>query len=69
MTGDLNIFGIYIPALLGLALVAYLLNLVLRRLLAMIGFYKFVWHRALFDLALFVVLLGGLATLSQRFTL
>lgn len=69
MNGDFNIFGVYVPALMGLALVAFILNIVLRRILAWVGFYKIVWHRALFDLALYVILLGGLATLSQRFVL
>jgi hypothetical protein len=35
--------------------------------LAWAGFYRLVWHRSLFDLALFVILLGGITALSQRF--
>jgi len=31
----------------------------LRRLLSAVGFYRFVWHRALFDAALFVILLAA----------
>jgi hypothetical protein len=67
MIGDLDIFGVYIPGLMAMALAALVLNLVLRRVLAWAGFYRLVWHRSLFDLALFVILLGGMTALSQRF--
>ncbi|UIY44850.1 DUF1656 domain-containing protein [Methylobacterium radiotolerans] len=46
--------------------VAFALSLPLRRLLAATGFYRLVWHRPLFDLALYVVLLGGVVTLAHR---
>ena len=35
-----------------------------RRLLAASGFYRWVWHPALFDLALYALLLWGLSRLS-----
>ena len=35
----------------------------LRRLLERTGAYRYVWHRALFDLALYVVLLGAVVLL------
>lgn len=37
----------------------------LRPLLERAGVYRFVWHRALFDLALYVCLLGGVVYLSS----
>ena len=36
----------------------FVLQLAIKRLLDACGFYRFVWHRALFDLALYVILLG-----------
>ena len=65
MFGDFDIFGVFVPRILVLALLAYILNLVLRRVLAGIGLYRLVWHPALFDLALFVLLLGGIANASE----
>ena len=47
---------------------AYLLSLLVRRLLAGLGLYRLVWHRPLFDLALFVVFLGGVVALSSHWT-
>ena len=46
--------------------IAFALSLPLRRLLAATGFYRLVWHRPLFDLALYVVLLGGVVILVHR---
>lgn len=56
----LDFFGFYLPPMVLWALVALVPFLVLRRLLAWSGAYSFIWHRPLFDAALFVVILGGL---------
>ena len=59
MPAEFDLYGIYVPVLLVLAFAALVVSLVLRRLLAWTGFYSLVWHRALFDLAIYVVLLGA----------
>jgi hypothetical protein len=66
MTGDFSLFGVFVPKILVLALLAYGLNRVLKRVLASAGVYRLVWHPALFDLALFVLVLSGLAIASQQ---
>jgi hypothetical protein len=38
----------------------------LRRLLRWIGFYRFVWHRPLFDFALLVIVLGAVVAAATR---
>ena len=58
---EFDIYGVLISPLLLWAAIAQLLSVPLRRLLTRTGFYRLVWHRALFDLALFVILLGGVA--------
>jgi hypothetical protein len=58
MNGELDVYGVFLPSLAAWMLLAFLLSLVLRRVLGRIGFYRLVWHRPLFDLALYVVLLG-----------
>ncbi|GGE08996.1 DUF1656 domain-containing protein [Aureimonas endophytica] len=67
MIGDLDLFGVFVPRLLVLGLVALVLNLLLKRLLARLGAYRLVWHPALFDLALFLVLVGGLNIAFDRY--
>jgi hypothetical protein len=58
MTGEINIFGVLAPPLLIWLGIALVLSAALRRLLNAAGFYRYVWHRPLFDLALLVILLG-----------
>jgi len=63
---EVNFGGVFFPAFLLWVVVAFILNAVLRRLLAAIGFYRIVWHRALFDLALFTILLGGIVGIASH---
>lgn len=65
MMQELDIYGVFIPTLGALALAAMVASTVLRRLLTAIGFYRLVWHPPLFNLALYICLLGGLVLLFQ----
>jgi len=56
--GELDIYGVYIPIFVVVAAVAFLLQILLKRMLDACGLYRFLWHRALFDLAIYVILLG-----------
>ena len=58
MIGEFDIYGVYFPAFAVFAGVAFLLQIVIKWPLEAIGFYRLVWHRALFDLAIYVILLG-----------
>ena len=58
MIGEFDIYGVYFPAFAVFAAIALMLQLVLNRLLRTFGVYRWVWHRALFDLAIYVILLG-----------
>jgi protein-S-isoprenylcysteine O-methyltransferase Ste14 len=62
MIGEISLYGIFVPWLLLLALLALALSRGLSFVLARAGFYRLVWHPALFDLALFVLLLGALSS-------
>jgi protein AaeX len=61
MIGEISLYGIYVPPLLLLMLPALLLSRLLSGVMARVGFYRMVWHPALFDLSLFVIVLGGLS--------
>jgi hypothetical protein len=58
MIGEFDIYGVYFPAFAVFAAIALLFQIVIMRLLDASGFYRFVWHRALFDLTIYVILLG-----------
>jgi hypothetical protein len=57
--------GFYLPPLVPWAGGALIPFLVLRWLLERFGFYRFVWHRPLFNLALYVLLVGGTVFLGN----
>lgn len=56
MIGEYDLGGILLSSVLVSALIALALAFGLRRLLAWAGAYRFIWHPALFDAALTVIL-------------
>jgi Protein of unknown function (DUF1656) len=68
MIGEIDVQGVLVAPLLVWMLIALVLNALLRRALAWTGFYRLVWHRALFDASLYVVLLGGVVALTSFWT-
>lgn len=66
MIGEVDVYGVFVPSLLLCVGAALPLTAALRRLLRRLGFYRLVWHRPLFDLALLVMVLGGVVTLTKR---
>jgi uncharacterized membrane protein len=69
MRPEVDIYGVYIPTLGAMAIVAFFLSAILRRALAAVGFYRLVWHRPLFDTAMFFCLLGAMALIINRIPL
>jgi hypothetical protein len=67
MRFEIDIAGVLVPALLLWLVIAYLLSVLLSTVLRRVGFYRLVWHRALFDFAVFVCLLGGVVYLSSEY--
>ncbi len=63
MIREMDFYGLLIPPLLAWGLAALVATMLLSRLLARFGLYRFVWHRGLFDVAVFVILLGLIARL------
>jgi hypothetical protein len=64
MTGEISIGGVYVPALLLLALVALAITGLLTQLLQLAGFYRLIAYRPLVDVCLFVLLLGLIVLLT-----
>ncbi|MDY7578389.1 DUF1656 domain-containing protein [Herbaspirillum sp. RTI4] len=62
MPREISLFGAYIPTLLLIVIATGLLTMAIDRLLVHIGWYRLVWHPALFRISLFVCLaaLSGL---------
>ena len=56
MLADINLFGVFVDVRYATAVLALLLMLPVRRLLGALRAYRLVWHPALVDVALFVLL-------------
>jgi hypothetical protein len=66
MIGEVSLYGLYVPPLLLLALLALVVSRVLNLFLARLGFYRLVWHPALFDFSLFIIVLGSLSFFASN---
>jgi hypothetical protein len=60
MTRDLDLWGVFVPPMVLVALLALGVTLLLRFPLTWLGFYRLVWNRSLFDLALYFIVMAGL---------
>lgn len=58
MMREIDVYGLLVSPLLACAAMALLLTLALRWLLNRFGLERWIWHSTLFDLALFVIVLG-----------
>jgi len=65
MIGDLDLSGVFLPTLLVLMGITYLLYLLVHGVLTRLHFYRLVWHRVLFNVALYALLLGAVDSLSR----
>ena len=65
MIGDLDISGVFLPTLLVLMGITYVIYLLVHGLLTRLHFYRLVWHRSLFNVALYALLLGAVDSLSR----
>jgi hypothetical protein len=68
MIGEISLYGVYVPPLLLLALLSLAIARVLNRVLARLGVYRLVWHPALFDLSLFVIVLCSLSFFASNWS-
>jgi hypothetical protein len=63
---EVNLSGVFLPAALLWAGIAFLLSSVVSRILGRMGFYGLVWHRALFDAVLFVLVWGAISAVAYH---
>jgi hypothetical protein len=63
---ELDLNGVFVSAVLAWALIAFIITSLIGRVLGMVGFYRLVWHRALFDFAVFVIVWGAVSAMAYR---
>ena len=66
---EVSLGGVYLPAVLVWAGIAFLFSTAIFRTLSRTGFYALVWHRALFDVSLFVILWGVVSAVAYHIAL
>lgn len=66
MIGEISLYGVYLPAILVPILLALGLSAAVRWMLAQLGFYRWVWHRSLFNFSLYVIFLGSMVMWSHQ---
>nr|WP_274598212.1 MULTISPECIES: DUF1656 domain-containing protein [Pseudomonas] len=65
----MDISGIFLPTVLVMMVFTYGLFLLLHGVLNRLHFYRLVWHRALFNVALYAVLLGAVDAICRSLML
>jgi hypothetical protein len=66
MIGEIDIAGVFVPALLIWILIAVVLGMIMRTAMVRLHLYRFIWHRGLFDVCLQVVLLAAVTRLAAQ---
>lgn len=66
MNYQLDLFGVLVPSLLLWSVAAYVLARLASKLIARAGLYRWIWHPALFDFALYICLVAGLVFTSKE---
>lgn len=60
MPDEFSLYGVLTPTLIVLAALACLVWMLLKKVLVRIGVYRYVWHPPLFEVAVYVLILGAL---------
>ncbi len=66
MIGEIDVSGIFLPTLLVMMAITYVLFLMVHGVLNRLQFYRLVWHRALFNVGLYALMLGAVDALCRN---
>ena len=65
---EINLFGIYVAPIVVILAVAWIAYLVVRRVGDRFGLTPLVWHPALFELALYVIIVSSIVVMIARWS-
>jgi hypothetical protein len=63
---EINLFGVYVAPISIMLVVAWLILIPLRRAVSHFGLWRFVWHPALFEFAIYMIVLSSIVLLVAR---
>ncbi|WP_042878376.1 DUF1656 domain-containing protein [Cupriavidus necator] len=61
MLSEIDLYGVFVPGVQVLMVLAFAVTTAIRNVLAALGWYRHIWHRSLFNLSLYVIVLGAVA--------
>ncbi|MDT4794506.1 efflux system membrane protein [compost metagenome] len=61
MLSEIDLYGVFVPGVLVLMVLAFAVTTAIRMTLAALGCYRHIWHRSLFNLSLYVIVLSAVA--------
>jgi hypothetical protein len=65
---EINLFGLYVAPIMLIMAVTWLVYLVVRRAGDRFGLTPLVWHPALFELSLYVIILSSIVLMFARWS-
>ena len=65
---EINLFGIYVAPIVLIMAVAWVVHLLVRRAGDRFGLTSLVWHPALFELALYVIIVSSIVLVIARWS-
>ena len=63
---EVSLGGVFLPGPLLWAAIAFVLSSFMSGILGRTAFYGFIWHRALFDFAMFLIIWGGVSEFAYH---
>ena len=63
---EVDLFGVYVARISLLMVVAWLVTFALRRIANHFGLLRYVWHPALFVLAVYLIVLSSIGLIAPR---
>jgi protein AaeX len=63
---EINLFGVYVAPISMMLVVPWLILIPLRRVASHFGLWRFVWHPALFEFAIYMIALSSIVLLVAR---
>lgn len=65
LTGEIDVFGLFLPELLIYAIVALVAQALVSRVFAKLDLHRLFWHPPLIEISIFVICLGGVAATAH----
>jgi hypothetical protein len=63
---EINLFGVYVAPISMMLIAAWLILIPLRRIANHFGLWRSVWHPALFEFAIYMIVLSSIVLLVAR---